>query len=53
MDRITVWRTKNRLLEQDAESATKEEARPGQPVKYTIVLEAELAALACGPGPRA
>ena len=51
VDRITVWRTKNRYLEQGVESAIEEESRPGQPVKYTRDHETELAALACGPSP--
>ena len=52
VDRITVWRTKNRYLEQGVEAAIEEDARPGQPVKYTSDHEAELAALACGPSPQ-
>ena len=51
VDRITVWRTKNRYLEQGVEAAIEEEARSGQPVKYTSNHETELAALACGPCP--
>lgn len=52
VDRITIWRTKSRYLEQGVEAAIEEEARPGQPVKYTSDHEAELAALACGPCPQ-
>ncbi len=51
VDRITVWRTKKRYLEQGVEAAIEEEARSGQPVKYTSNHETELAALACGPCP--
>lgn len=51
VDRITVWRTKNRYQEQGIENALVEEARPGQPVKYGTDQESELAALACGPCP--
>jgi putative transposase len=51
VDRITVWRTKNRYLEGGVEAALEEEARRGQPVKYTTEHEAELATLACGPCP--
>lgn len=51
VDRITIWRTKRRYLEQGIESALEEEARPGQPVKYNSDHETELAALACGPCP--
>lgn len=52
VDRITVWRTKNRYLELGVEASIEEDARSGQPVKYTIDHEAELAALACGPCPQ-
>lgn len=51
VDRITVWRTKNRYLQSGVEAAIEEEARTGQPLKYTTDHEAELAALACGPCP--
>jgi putative transposase len=52
VDRVTVWRTKSRYLEQGIERALEEEERPGQPKKYTTDHEAELAALACGPCPK-
>ena len=51
VDRITIWRTKKRYIEQGIEAALEEDARPGQPVKYSTDHEAELAALACGPCP--
>ena len=51
VDRITVWRTKMRYLEQGIEKALVEEERPGQPTKYSTDHESELAALACGPCP--
>lgn len=51
VDRITIWRTKVRYLEQGIEKAIEEEERPGQPPKYSTDHEAELAALACGPCP--
>jgi putative transposase len=51
VDRVTVWRTKSRYLEQGVERALEEEERSGQPKKYTTDHEAELAALACGPCP--
>lgn len=51
VDRITVWRTKTRYLEQGIENALVEEERSGQPVKYSTDHESELAALACGPCP--
>jgi transposase len=51
VDRITIWRTKIRYLEQGVEKAIEEEERPGQPQKYSTDHETELAALACGPCP--
>lgn len=51
VDRVTIWRTKKRYLEFGVEKALEEEARSGQPAKYTTDHEAELAALACGPCP--
>ena len=51
VDRVTIWRTKTKYLEQGVESALEEEERPGQPKKYNTDHEAELAALACGPCP--
>lgn len=51
VDRITVWRTKNRYLKDGIDKALEEDKRPGQPVKYATDQQAELAALACGPCP--
>ena len=51
VDRITVWRIKSKYLEQGVEKALAEEERSGQPKKYNIDHESELAALACGPCP--
>jgi putative transposase len=51
VDRVTVWRTKSRYLEQGIERALQEEERPGQPRKYDTAHETELAALSCGPCP--
>jgi transposase len=51
VDRITIWRVKNKYLQHGAEKALEEEERPGQPVKYSTDQQAELAALACGPWP--
>jgi putative transposase len=51
VDRITVWRTKNRYLEQGIEDALEEADRSGQPKKYVSQHETELAVLACGPCP--
>ena len=52
VDRITIWRIKKKYFEQGIEKALEEEERPGQPVKYTIDQQTELAALACGPCPK-
>lgn len=52
VDRITIWRTKTKYLEQGIENALEEEHRPGQPKKYTTDHETELASLACGPCPQ-
>ena len=52
VDRITIWRTKQRYFEQGVEAAIEEEARTGQPKKYLVDHEAELAAIACGPCPQ-
>lgn len=51
VDRITVWRTKNRYLEQGVEQALEEADRTGQPKKYNTAHETELAVMACGPCP--
>ena len=51
VDRITIWRTKKKYLEFGIELALQEEERPGQPVKYTIDHQTELASMACGPCP--
>ena len=51
VDRITIWRIKNRYLERGVEFAIQEDARSGQPVKYTVNHETELAAMACGSCP--
>jgi putative transposase len=51
VDRITVWRIKNRYLKYGVEKALEEDKRSGQPVKYATDHQAELSALACGPCP--
>lgn len=51
VDRITIWRTKNRYLKYGIQKALEEDKRPGQPVKYATDHQAELSALACGPCP--
>ena len=52
VDRVTIWRIKNKYLEGGVEKALEEDDRPGQPVKYTTDEDAELAAIACGPCPQ-
>lgn len=52
VDRVTIWRVKNKYLESGIEKALIEDERPGQPVKYTTDHQAELTAMACGPCPR-
>ena len=45
--RQTVWRIKKSYLEEGLDAALKDHPRPGQPKKYTLKHEAEIAALAC------
>jgi len=45
--RQTVWRIKKTYTEEGLESALKDRPRPGQPKKYEIKHETEIAALAC------
>lgn len=45
--RHTVWRIKKRYKEEGIESALKDKPRSGQPKKYKIKQEAEIAAVAC------
>lgn len=51
VDRTTIWRIKKRYLAYGLEIALTEDNRSGQPVKYSVVHEAELTALVCGPAP--
>jgi putative transposase len=51
VDKITIWRTKKKFLEQGLQKSLQERQRPGQPTKYTIDQQAELSAMACGPCP--
>lgn len=51
VDRTSIWRIKKRYLENGLEAALTEDTRSGQPLKYTVLHEAELTALACGPVP--
>jgi len=45
--RQTVWRIKKRYIEEGLEYALKDKPRLGQPKKYEIKHETEIAALAC------
>jgi len=51
VDRTTIWRIKKRCLKYGLAFALTDDNRSGQPVKYTVLHEAELTALACGPVP--
>lgn len=51
VDRITIWRVKKSYQESGVEAAIEEGERPGQPVKYTVAHQTELASIACGPCP--
>ena len=51
VDRVTIWRTKKKFLEQGLQKALQEDQRSGQPVKYTTDQQAVLSAMACGPCP--
>lgn len=51
VDRITIWRTKKKFLEQGVQKALQENRRSGQPVKHTTDQQAELSAMASGPCP--
>ena len=52
VDRTTIWRIRKRFLEHGLEVALREDNRSGQPAKYSVLHEAELTALACGPVPK-
>lgn len=52
VDRTTIWRIKKRYFEYGLEIALMEDARSGQPLKYSVAHEAELTALVCGPIPK-
>jgi transposase len=51
VDRTTIWRIKKRYFKYGLEIALTEDNRSGQPMKYSTVQQAELAALVCGPVP--
>ena len=49
--RTTIWRIKNKYIEYGLETALKDAARPGQPIKYKNKEESEIVALACTQAP--
>jgi putative transposase len=52
VERTTIWRLRKKYLEQGIDLALAEEARTGQPKKYEVRQEAEVAALACSDPPK-
>jgi len=51
VSRITIWRVKNKYFESGVEEAIKDEPRPGQPIKYDEIDNAEIIAMACSQAP--
>lgn len=51
VSRITIWRVKQKYLQEGVREAIKDEPRPGQPLKYTEVDKAEIIATACSKAP--
>lgn len=51
VSRTTIWRIKNRYIENGLDAALKDEPRSGQPNKYSGKGEAEIVALACTEAP--
>lgn len=51
VERTTVWRTRQRYLQEGIEKSLQEKDRSGQPVKYGSKEEAEIIALACSSPP--
>ena len=51
ISRITIWRVKNKYLEDGIPDAIQDEARSGQPAKYSDKNKAEIIALACSKAP--
>ncbi len=50
--RQTIWRIKNRYLEEGLHSALKEKPRSGQPPKYGDIEKTEIIAMACTDPPK-
>lgn len=51
VERTTIWRTRNRYLQEGLEKSLQERERSGQPRKYGAKQEAEIIALACSDPP--
>lgn len=51
VNRVTIWRVQTKYLESGLQAALKDEARPGQPMKYNEKEIAEIVALACSNAP--
>lgn len=51
VSRVTIWRVKNKYLEQGINAALKDEYRSGQPAKYREKEVAEIITLACSQAP--
>lgn len=52
VERTTIWRTKQKYLEEGLEKALQEKERSGQPVKYGAKEKAEVIATACSEPPK-
>jgi transposase len=51
IERTTIWRTKQKYLENGVKEALQEKKRSGQPVKYKDNQKAEIIATACSKAP--
>ena len=51
IERTTIWRTKQKYLEEGMKEALEEKERSGQPVKYNALQKAEVIATACSKAP--
>jgi putative transposase len=51
VSRITIWRVKKKYKKLGLQEAIKDEARPGQPIKYNEKQKAEIVATACTKAP--
>ena len=51
IERTTIWRTKQKYLEEGMKEALEEKERSGQPVKYKARQKTEIIATACSKAP--